>query len=166
MVEALQIIKSDTLKDLPEDVMLLEKIRWIAESVFAQQTASVQDFHLVKNLTSQVMRAVVFNTVGTLNYCGYEIPLPPPDIGNSASRLNTSHLSVPILDGCSIDDSLEPKGYSQWFEAMQSERDISTITSVGLHTGAQRQLDSQRCPKPSLSSLPFSSAVCFFYAML
>lgn len=81
MSEALQIIQSDILEGLPEDVMLLEKIKWIAESVFAQQTTSLQDHNLVKNLATHIMKEVVFNTLGMLNYCGYEIPLPPPETG-------------------------------------------------------------------------------------
>lgn len=58
---------------------------------------------------------------------------------------------------------IDPQAYSQWFEKTQSGRDLSTVTSVGLHPGVQQQLDSQRFISSHVFS-SFSSPLLFSFS--
>ena len=39
---------------------------------------------------------------------------------------------------------VEPVGYAGWFDDLQSQGELSTITAIGLHPGAQKQHDMYR----------------------
>ncbi|XP_067941284.1 uncharacterized protein [Watersipora subatra] len=118
MMEAVQVAISPMFSDLKEELMLENKINFLSENVFGPLMASEEDRTLVTSFSNMILRSVVFNTIGTLTFGGYDIPLPPPNVA--------------------------PKGYSEWFREKQAEAALSTITAIGLHPGAQKQHDNYR----------------------
>lgn len=83
MIEAIQVATSTLFSDLEEDIMLENKIIYISRNVFACMMATEEDSSVVMNICDFILRGVVFNTVGILEFGGYRMPLPPPSVGKS-----------------------------------------------------------------------------------
>lgn len=84
MIEAIQVAMSTMFSDLEEDIMLENKIIYISRNVFGSMMATAEDSSLVMNISDTLLRAVVFNTVGILEFGQYKVPLPPPNVGKSS----------------------------------------------------------------------------------
>ena len=81
MIEAVQVAMSTMFSDLEEDIMLENKIIYISRNVFARMMSTAEDSSLVMNISDTLLRGVVFNTVGILEFGQYKVPLPPPNVG-------------------------------------------------------------------------------------
>ena len=81
MIEAIQVAMSTMFSDLEEDIMLENKIIYISRNVFARMMSTAEDSSLVMNISDTLLRGVVFNTVGILEFGQYKVPLPPPNVG-------------------------------------------------------------------------------------
>lgn len=93
MVEALQAALSPIFRDMSEKLMLENKIRYLSRNVFGSIMATEEDRSLVSNIASTILNGVVFNEIGILTFGGYDLPLPPINVGEFSClwALNCKH---------------------------------------------------------------------------